>query len=565
MKTAIRSTHLPLLLLACAFLASNQAAMATVYYVAPGGDDSWDGLSTNKPWATLRHACQQLQAGDVVRVSGGTYDTSNHQDQAVTAHHGTALAPIRIETYNGTPTFDGGGLGFADVCLTIQHTYWNVVGLKFVSYRCGIEVKHPGDNATIQSCLFEDIYDPPGDVSGSGVYIDACSSFNQAGVCLDAGSIDNVHVTSCSFTNIAAEGIYLNCGGIEHGESNEAVFQNNTFTNCGNGIDIKPGQNYDCLVSKNTIIGSPEYGIIYGGVRGIVDRNRIKDSSSTAWGLVLNGSHSICSNNVITDGLNGIVVSAEDGGGDNHRIYNNSLNGMNNGIVFSNIDGSCDNMNVSNNVVVYDPQQDGDATVRAAPPPGSAINASNFFNTNCWGEPEHFELFLGSATHNNPIEQDPGFANADLLITGGPCLNTGVTLWEITHDFLGTERPQGGFLDIGAYEVEFIGRPSGNELATPMKAPIVLETRLHGARPNPFNPATTIAFDLQERGRVELSIVNVQGEMVRKLMDQSLEAGPHEIAWEGRDHRGQFVGSGVYLIRLKTPTGVFLSKAMLLK
>ena len=78
-----------------------------------------------------------------------------------------------------------------------------------------------------------------------------------------------------------------------------------------------------------------------------------------------------------------------------------------------------------------------------------------------------------------------------------------------------------------------------------------LATRLLGARPNPFNPQTTVAFDLARAGRVRLGIFDLRGRLVRNLMDDALPAGRHEVRWDGRDADGREAASGVYLCRLE--------------
>lgn len=73
---------------------------------------------------------------------------------------------------------------------------------------------------------------------------------------------------------------------------------------------------------------------------------------------------------------------------------------------------------------------------------------------------------------------------------------------------------------------------------------------LHQNAPNPFNPRTTIKFDLSESGPVHLSVFDVAGRLVRTLVDESMPQGSHEAVWDGRDATGQEVGSGSYLARL---------------
>jgi len=75
---------------------------------------------------------------------------------------------------------------------------------------------------------------------------------------------------------------------------------------------------------------------------------------------------------------------------------------------------------------------------------------------------------------------------------------------------------------------------------------------LHGNCPNPFNPATVIAFTLAGDRRVRLGVHALDGGLVATLLDGRLEAGRHEVPWRGRDARGRTVPSGVYLYRLES-------------
>ena len=68
--------------------------------------------------------------------------------------------------------------------------------------------------------------------------------------------------------------------------------------------------------------------------------------------------------------------------------------------------------------------------------------------------------------------------------------------------------------------------------------------------PNPFLPPTTISYTLTEPGDVTLKVYNIIGQEVDLLVQASQLAGEHTISWDGRDHRGQRLASGVYLYRL---------------
>ena len=88
---------------------------------------------------------------------------------------------------------------------------------------------------------------------------------------------------------------------------------------------------------------------------------------------------------------------------------------------------------------------------------------------------------------------------------------------------------------------------------------------LHQNIPNPFNPTTLIRFELPARARVKLHVFDVQGRLVKTLVDDELQAGGQEIAWNGRDNKGRSVASGVYFYRLETPHTLVSRKMVLLR
>ena len=85
------------------------------------------------------------------------------------------------------------------------------------------------------------------------------------------------------------------------------------------------------------------------------------------------------------------------------------------------------------------------------------------------------------------------------------------------------------------------------------------------AWPNPFNPSTTISFELPASGPVELAVYDVKGRRVRILVSARREAGSHEVAWDGRDERGRRLPSGIYFCRLETMRGLLTRKVTLVE
>jgi photosystem II stability/assembly factor-like uncharacterized protein len=82
--------------------------------------------------------------------------------------------------------------------------------------------------------------------------------------------------------------------------------------------------------------------------------------------------------------------------------------------------------------------------------------------------------------------------------------------------------------------------------------------------PNPFNPVTEIPFTLARGGYVDMMIYDVRGGVVASVLSRTLPAGAHRARWDGRNHKGEPAGSGVYFYRLRTGGSVFTRKMVLL-
>lgn len=89
--------------------------------------------------------------------------------------------------------------------------------------------------------------------------------------------------------------------------------------------------------------------------------------------------------------------------------------------------------------------------------------------------------------------------------------------------------------------------------------------RLYPSAPNPFNPRTSIAFDLPHPGPIRLEIFNVRGQHVCTLIQGERVAGHHSVVWEGLDDRGNAVASGSYVVLLSTLDAVHQDKVVLVR
>ena len=102
----------------------------------------------------------------------------------------------------------------------------------------------------------------------------------------------------------------------------------------------------------------------------------------------------------------------------------------------------------------------------------------------------------------------------------------------------------------------------GGQTASP---PIPLVTKLENAYPNPFNPDTTIRYQLQTPGKVTIDIYNHKGQIVRSFSQSHAAPGYYGVNWDGRDSSGRALASGVYLYKMSSGSYSFTKKLILQK
>lgn len=136
------------------------------------------------------------------------------------------------------------------------------------------------------------------------------------------------------------------------------------------------------------------------------------------------------------------------------------------------------------------------------------------------------------------------------------------------------EVPEPGFYCLAVWKVSTADTPLSGAYRLVFDSVVGVEdvpgivpdrTEITAIAPNPFNPRTTVRFDLARSGATRLQIYDVQGRLVRTLVDQPLAAGRHEVAWNGDDDHGRRVHSGVFLARLVAGDQVSQSKLVLVK
>jgi len=91
------------------------------------------------------------------------------------------------------------------------------------------------------------------------------------------------------------------------------------------------------------------------------------------------------------------------------------------------------------------------------------------------------------------------------------------------------------------------------------------DLQLDSIFPNPFNPSTTISFTTKSSGNVQLTLFDVAGHMVARLVDENLAAGHHNVTWTGKNSTGQKAPAGVFFVELRHGQSVVTKKIMMVK
>ncbi len=105
-----------------------------------------------------------------------------------------------------------------------------------------------------------------------------------------------------------------------------------------------------------------------------------------------------------------------------------------------------------------------------------------------------------------------------------------------------------------------------NPIEVLLGARFILPTEFSSAvYPNPFNPRTTISYDLPSDATVSVVIYDAIGQEIRQLVSQHYTAGRYSVQWDAKDFMGRSVGSGVYIAKIKAGPNTAIQKMLLLK
>ena len=484
-------------------------------YIAPDGDDANPGTQ-EQPFGTFPKAISEVMPGDTIYVRGGTYDlTSTITITAVKS--GTESEMITLTAFeNETPILDFSGQSQGPKGISLRSNYWHIRGL---------QIKGAGDNGMEINFGFNNI-------------IERCAFYENrdTGLQLSNGSGNN-RIINCDS--------YYNADPPDYGDADG--FAPKLAVGSGNYF-------YGCRAWGNCDDGWDGY------MRGANDVTTTLENCWT-WG-----------NGYLKDGTdpgsqangNGFKM----GGGDNsnseqlmhHATLINcvAFDNKNKGFDQNNNVGSMTLLNCTgyNNRV---------ANYRIQRPlnPGQTLTLKNCASfqgnvqlgsfavqeTNSWLPPfavtaDDFRS-LSSSQASTPRQGDGSLPEIDFLhLAGGSQLiDAGVDLGF----------PYSGLApDLGAFESDFITSVLTNT--------IPVSGQLFSNYPNPFNPTTTIVYQLPHRGHVEIKIYDVMGQEVAELVNDYHEAGSHSIVWNAKS-----VASGVYYARISAGEFAAMRQLVLLR
>lgn len=150
------------------------------------------------------------------------------------------------------------------------------------------------------------------------------------------------------------------------------------------------------------------------------------------------------------------------------------------------------------------------------------------------------------------IRYDGGYNNSDyfrgiILFNKKYIYISGLSYIDYFHSFFTTLQ----------YEQEMIVNVKEESVA-------ISNYKLHQNYPNPFNPETVIIYELPEQSKVKLKIYDILGREIKILVDGEKAKGIHKIKWDGKDNKGNYVGSGIYFYMLKSEVNSQYKKMVLI-
>jgi len=176
------------------------------------------------------------------------------------------------------------------------------------------------------------------------------------------------------------------------------------------------------------------------------------------------------------------------------------------------------------------------------------------FQFNNWinGNPSDWAYYQPGGPH----DPHPATLGHIFRVTNGPdhdgYLNFDNRIFETVNVYVWAEDTYGHQTN-GWYPIVIY--PTGIENDENNEANIPEEFRLSGNYPNPFNPETIIKYQVPVSSLVKIKVYNILGQMVKSLVNAHQTAGYYTVKWNGSDHNGNTVPSGVYVVSMEATLG----------
>jgi len=355
---------------------------------------------------------------------------------------------------------------------------------------------------------------------------------------------------------------------------NNCIFRNNISSHYGGAVGVRGTELYveSCLFEENTALYGGALSVVSGTVLTdvkLTDSHIVDNSASSGGGgIYIFGCRGEISNSVIS-GNNWTGIYAYSCGSikmANLNIYNNGSDGIyikpydtvsyppyiSNCIISDNTGNGIECDTSVPEIIYNDVWNNTSGNFRNC---GDYVGVAVTTNVN--GDP--------CDSYNN-ISMDPLYLdawNGDFILTeNSPCIDAGTnTIDGYTFpvaDCAGNYRIWDGdgngseIVDMGAYEY-------GASVGIEEQSIEIQDFTLYQNYPNPFNPVTTISYALANSAHVELSVYNLNGQLVKSLFEGKQVKGMHKAEFNGAD-----LTSGVYIFSLKADGKTVQSKKMIM-
>jgi len=437
---------------------------------------------------------------------------------------------------------------------------------------------------------------------GGAIYAD------HSGVVTISGGIISHGSTSYSGGAVDAKKSSLVLDSVEFSHNSSAIFggalslhdtSSVTITDCrflwnsaiiGGGIYVAGG---DCYADHSLYVGnnaSNTSGAAYmsdltGGsfIGNTLDRNT---AGSSTGGLMVVNSNITVSNNIVTNsGSYGIYCSGSPSPTFKYNDVWNSGTSDYNGCAPGEGSISADPMfadtaAVDYHLLVHSPAIDaGDTRAAYNDPDGSRGDMG------CYGShaltmaqpsyPKNLAYSVGGGNitlswSRNPENDMQSYAvYRDTTAGFVPGLANFVQFVPATDTTMTETFVSGAYYKISAVDSSGYGSGYSNEISPVATGvgdkPVVFKFKLYQNVPNPFNPVTTIRYELDARSPVTLIIYDISGRKVKQLVNRVQGAGIHNETWYGANESGEPVASGIYFYRLRAGKREETRKMVLLR